>query len=221
MFFFKQAAKAKIEQELVKSSKQVAEDVKVKINGWENKIDIKYKEIKQLERKVKDLLLTNQKNKKTLAMTILKNIKRKRQAIVKLNKQLNLLIKKEAVLSSQEEDEELYRAMKGANKTLEKTLQTKQDQIEVLEQTRELETRYKELEELHRDLMEDSDDDEIDDMLKEYEAEAIRESQLEFSGKSLPQVGLSQRTRTNTTQPKRTKASEVEVDQQLSGILLG
>ena len=119
---------------------------------------------------------------KEKAKNLLKKVKTRRDNVVKLNKQVNLLYKQIANLESLEQDEELFDVIRDANKVQEMNQQNIEKYTAELEKARELDQQRQMNDEVIDDMLnDDEDEDELDDMLKQYENEAASEMKANFN----------------------------------------
>jgi hypothetical protein len=112
----------------------------------------------------------------------LTKVKSKRDAVVKLNKQVNLLHKQSANMESVEQDKDLMDILKQTNKVQEDNQKNVEALQEELEKARELEQERKMNDDMLNNLLDnDDDEDDLNDMLAEYEQEAALEMQSNFN----------------------------------------
>ena len=158
------------------------ERAKEKLDGTlkktEDKMEILNEEIAILENEVRAHIISKRKDK---AAVVLKKLKGKKEAALRLQKQFNLLAKQSNNLEDTEADLELYNAVKLANKVNLDNRNLKEKLQEELIAAKEFDQETKMRRDELIDLMDDDEDqDELDDMMKEYEDQANEELKMRF-----------------------------------------
>lgn len=158
---------------------KLIETIQEKLKVLELKVEKKQDEVKKMESRIRKLIKLDQKPK---AKTVLRKVKAKREQIIRLHKHINILNKQLINLESSKEDKELLEMMKLSNQVLEKQQQNAAGLEDELIIAKELEDQRKENDAFLDELFED-DEDELEDMMKEYEKE---EKEEEFAEVTYP-----------------------------------
>lgn len=160
----KERAKEKLEDAVKKTDEKVE-----KINN----------EIAQLENEVKSLIQAKRKDK---AAVVLKKLKSKKEMLIKLQKQSNFLAKQAGLLEDTEQDMDLMETMKQVNKVTEAQRNKQEELTDELMKAKELQQEAEQRRAELNDLMDDDEDeDELNDMMAEYEAQANEDEKLRMA----------------------------------------
>ena len=167
-----QVAKDNLEKEKAKEGQEG------QLKKTDEKMDKVNHEINQLETEVKALIQQKRKDKATI---VLKKLKGKKEVLIRLQKQSNFLNKQAGLLEDTEQDMEMLNAMRDANKVNSKNRDKQEELTDELMKAKEMH----QLADQRRNeicCMCDCDDDEddLDDMMKDYEAQANQEMELNF-----------------------------------------
>lgn len=206
----------KIESERSNLDKEKAKE---KLEDAAKKTDLKIdkinEEIGALESEVKQLIVQKRKDKATV---VLKKLKQKKEMVVRLQKQANMLNKQMGLMEDTEQDMDLFEVMKDANKVNQKN-RDQQDQLtDELMKAKELEQEAGQRRQELNDLMDDDEDqDDLDDMMKEYEKEANEEIKLGFD-KADKKILSGDKTKAQT-QPVQQKKQQDNFDSMLADLM--
>lgn len=170
----------KIEEERANLDKERAkEKLDDNLKKTEEKLDKLNGEITLLENEVKAHIMNKRKDK---AAVVLKKLKGKKEVALKMQKHSALLAKQSGLLEDTEADLELFETMKEVNKINQKNRDQQDLLRDVLATAKELDQEAKMRRDELNDLMEDDDEqDDLDDMMKEYEDRANDELKMGFA----------------------------------------
>ena len=186
-------AKSELEKE------QAKEKLEKFLKTTDDKMDKTNKEIEQLEREVKQHIMDKRKDKATI---VLKKIKQKKEVLLKCQKQSTMMHKQMALMEDTEQDMGLFDAIKSANAVNQKNRDQQEQLQDELMKAKELDQESKMRRDELNELMDDDEDqDEIDDMLKEYEQQAADEMKLGFKDADKTIIDKKAQTQTGQTQP--------------------
>lgn len=174
------AQQAKIQVEKDNLEKERAkEKLEEGIKKTDDKIEKTNQEIAQLENEVKLLIQQKRKDKATV---VLKKLKGKKEVLIKLQKQSNFLTKQMGLMEDTEQDMDLLDTMKAANKVNEKNRNKAEELNDELMKAKELQDEANQRRNELNDLMDDDEDeDDLADMMAEYEQQANDELKLGFN----------------------------------------
>lgn len=168
-----QAEKDNLEKERAK------EKLEDGIKKTDEKIEKVNQEIAVLEAEVKSLITQKRKDKATV---VLKKLKAKKEVAIKLSKQANFLTKQLATLEDTEQDMDLLDTLKQTNKINAKNREKQEELTDELMKAKELQDEATQRRNELNDLMDDDEDeDDLNDMMAEYEAQANEELALNFN----------------------------------------
>jgi ABC-type nitrate/sulfonate/bicarbonate transport system substrate-binding protein len=140
---------------------------------------------------------------------VLKQLKTKKDQVIRFQNQGNLLFKQVAQLEESEEDRDLVEALKEANKYQEKNREKHEALADELMKAKELEDEHKQRRAEIDDLLapDEEENEDLDAMMKEYEDEVKDEIALGFkdADKNIITPNKTPVAQTNTAKPQQKK----------------
>lgn len=207
---------AKIQQEKAAfQTEKAKETIEEQIKKMEEKVDKANQEIAALETQVKQHLMEKKKEKATV---VLKKLKAKKENAAKLTKMSMALQQQLINLESTTDDSEFIEAIKAGNKIQELNRDKFEQQAEEIQKMKELQEEHKMRQQEMDDILNmDDDQDELDDMMKEYEQQAADEMALGFDKTDKLIQKPAQTQPAQTQQPKAQKKDDF--DSMLAGLM--
>ena len=149
------------------------------VASCESKIEAKEKESELIKRKVVDLLKVGQKQN---AKKLLIRKKKNEELVVQLQKRAAMMEKKIITMEEMQTNAEFVNTIKESNQIINKRKMDAQEAMDTLEQARDLkqqsEMYHQELDDLLHD--QEDDDDDIADLMKEYEDQVNEDLKKDF-----------------------------------------
>lgn len=166
-------------------------------------LDLKESEVKQLVAA----------KKKTQAMTKLQEVKGKRELIAKKEMIRTTLVKTKVQIETQTDNEDMYKAIKGANEYLKSTAEVSEKIIEEMEEFKQTQMEMKQNDEYLKQILapDAQEQKDLEDELKQYEDDLKKEEADKVAGQlyNIQPTGVPQ-AQTQPAQKQPVQASHFE-----------
>lgn len=207
----------KIQQEKAQfQTDKAKETIEEQMKKMEEKVEKANQEIAVLETQVKQHLMEKKKDK---AAVVLKKLKAKKENAAKLTKMSMALQQQLINLESTTDDSDFIEAIKAGNKVQEANRDKYEQQAEEIQKMKELQEEHKMRQgEIDDILNMDDDQDDLDEMMKEYEQQAADEMAMNFEKTDKMIQKNPAQTNPAQTQPAKAQKKD-DFDSMLAGLM--
>ena len=207
----------KIQQEKAQfQTDKAKETIEEQMKKMEEKVEKANQEIAVLETQVKQHLMEKKKDK---AAVVLKKLKAKKENAAKLTKMSMALQQQLINLESTTDDSDFIEAIKAGNKVQEANRDKYEQQAEEIQKMKELQEEHKMRQgEIDDILNMDDDQDDLDEMMKEYEQQAADEMVMNFEKTDKMIQKNPAQTNPAQTQPAKAQKKD-DFDSMFAGLM--